>query len=84
MGLWASVLAWGQRATIINKCRELIVMMDQAPYDFIRNHRPRDLKVFMQFKHRTFNATDTLYFIEFFKTFYEKHNSLEESFLQGH
>ncbi|GAL87052.1 hypothetical protein MYP_4282 [Sporocytophaga myxococcoides] len=84
MGLWASVLAWGQRTTIISKCRELIVLMDQAPYDFIKNHKPLDLKVFTQFKHRTFNATDTLYFIEFFKTFYEKHESLEEAFLRGH
>lgn len=84
MGLWASVLAWGQRVTIINKCKELISLMDNAPYDFIINHQPRDLKVFLQFRHRTFNATDTLYFIEFFKTFYAKHESLEEAFLQGH
>ncbi|HET9053756.1 MAG TPA: TIGR02757 family protein, partial [Cyclobacteriaceae bacterium] len=32
------------------------------------------------FKHRTFNATDTLYFIEFLKSFYQKHTSLEEAF----
>jgi hypothetical protein len=31
MGLWASVLAWGQRVTIINKCHELIKLMDGAP-----------------------------------------------------
>jgi hypothetical protein len=28
MGFWASILAWGQRKTIINKCKELIVLMD--------------------------------------------------------
>ena len=67
MGLWASVLAWGQRVTIINKCRELIRLMDGAPYDFIMNHEETDLKNLLRFKHRTFNDTDTLYFIAFFR-----------------
>ena len=35
MGFWAATLAWGQRVTIINKCKELIALMDGAPYDFI-------------------------------------------------
>jgi uncharacterized protein (TIGR02757 family) len=81
-GLWASVLAWGQRKTIINKCWELITLMDHAPYDFIMNHQEEDLKRFLQFKHRTFNTTDTLYFIAFFKDFYSKYCSLEEAFVQ--
>jgi uncharacterized protein (TIGR02757 family) len=83
MGLWAAVLAWGQRVTIINKCRELIRLMDNAPYDFIVNHKEKDLKGFLKFKHRTFNDTDALYFISFFNQYYKKHNSLEEAFIQG-
>ncbi len=82
-GLWASVLAWGQRVTIINKCNELFKMMDNTPYDFIVNHKESDLKVFETFKHRTFNATDTLYFIEYFKWYYSKHESLEDAFTIG-
>jgi len=81
-GFWAAVLAWGQRVTIINKCKELFAMMDDAPHDFILNHSEDDLKVFERFKHRTFNATDTLYFIEFLKQFYQEHESLEEAFFQ--
>ncbi|MFA6945998.1 MAG: TIGR02757 family protein [Pedobacter sp.] len=80
MGFWASILAWGQRKTIINKCKELICLMDGAPYDFICNHQETDLKRFINFKHRTFNDTDTLYFIEFFKQHYSNHNSLESAF----
>jgi len=79
-GFWAAVLAWGQRITIINKCRELFAMMDNAPYDFIKNHSEDDLKPLVRFKHRTFNATDTLYFIEVLKHFYQKFDSLEEAF----
>lgn len=54
MGFIAAVLAWGQRKTIINKCRELIERMDNAPHDFVVNHRDTDLKKLLGFKHRTF------------------------------
>ncbi|MFM6954233.1 MAG: TIGR02757 family protein [Sphingobacteriaceae bacterium] len=80
MGFWAAVLAWGQRKTIINKCRELIQLLDGSPYDFIYHHQDSDLKRLLGFKHRTFNATDTLYFIEFFKQHYQQHQSLESAF----
>ncbi|MDN3203418.1 TIGR02757 family protein [Algoriphagus sediminis] len=78
---FAAVLAWGQRKTIINKCHELFELMDNAPHDFLINHQDSDLKVFLNFKHRTFNATDTLYFIEFLSKFYKEHSSMEEAFL---
>ncbi|MGZ3874739.1 MAG: TIGR02757 family protein, partial [Mucilaginibacter sp.] len=81
IGLWAAVLAWGQRVTIINKCRELITLMDGAPYDFIINHEEPDLKKLLHFKHRTFNDIDTLYFIAFFRHHYENHESLESAFI---
>lgn len=81
MGFWAATLAWGQRVTIIRKCRELIALMDDAPYDFIINHQEPDLKKLLSFKHRTFNDIDTLYFISFFRQHYEKFDSLEDAFL---
>ncbi|TFF33776.1 TIGR02757 family protein [Mucilaginibacter psychrotolerans] len=81
MGFWAATLAWGQRVTIINKCKELIMLMDGAPYDFIINHEEPDLKKLLNFKHRTFNDIDTLYFISFFRHHYERHQSLEEAFM---
>lgn len=81
MGFWAATLAWGQRVTIIRKCRELIALMDGAPYDFIINHQEPDLKKLLSFKHRTFNDIDTLYFISFFRQHYEIYNSLEDAFL---
>jgi uncharacterized protein (TIGR02757 family) len=80
MGFWAATLAWGQRVTIINKCRELITLMDGAPYDFIINHQETDLKKLLHFKHRTFNDIDTLYFISFFRHHYERNESLESAF----
>ncbi|WP_099371442.1 TIGR02757 family protein [Sphingobacterium sp. 1.A.5] len=82
MGFFASILAWGQRKTIINKCNELIERMDGSPYDFIVNHGDEDLKNMLGFKHRTFNDTDLLYFISFFKYHYTHFTSLEDAFLQ--
>jgi len=80
MGFWVSMLAWGQRKTIISKAHELIDFMDGVPHEFILHHQESDLKRFEKFKHRTFNATDALYFISFFKRHYQAHNSLEDAF----
>jgi uncharacterized protein (TIGR02757 family) len=79
-GLFASVLAWGQRVTIIRKCQELLQYMDNDPHQFILHHSEQDLKPLEKFKHRTFNATDTLYFVEFLKWYYMHHSSLEHAF----
>lgn len=79
--LFAAIFAWGQRTTIINKSNELMALMDNAPHEFLLQHRPKDLKRFEGFKHRTFNYTDTLYFIEFLSSLYRAGFNLEEAFL---
>lgn len=80
MGFWVAMLAWGQRKTIINKAQELIQLMDGAPHDFILQHREKDRKKFLSFKHRTFQVTDTLYFLEFLQHYYRRQESLEDAF----
>ena len=81
MGFWTAMLSWGQRKTIINKSQELVSLMDNDPYDFIMNHKEADLERLLSFKHRTFNSTDTLYFIHFFRKYYGMHESLEDGFI---
>lgn len=81
MGFFAAILAWGQRKTIIAKCRELAARMDNSPFEFVRNHRETDLKSLLGFKHRTFNDTDLLYFVAFFHQHYSEFNSFEDAFL---
>lgn len=83
-GFFAATLAWGQRVTVINKCKELLLLMDNAPHDFLVHHTCSDLKAFEKFKHRTFNATDALYFVESLSQYYKKHDSLEQAFLSNH
>ncbi|MBZ5857487.1 TIGR02757 family protein [Flavihumibacter profundi] len=82
-GLFAAVFAWGNRTTIINKSRELMALMDNRPLDFILHHSNKDLRRLLSFKHRTFNATDLLYFIEFLQRHYQQSSSLEKAFLKG-
>lgn len=79
-GFFASIFAWGIRKTIINKCRTLMQLMDNAPYDFCLNHADSDLKRLEKFCHRTFNDTDLLYFISFLKFHYSNNCSLESAF----
>lgn len=83
MGLFAAIFAWGQRVTIINKCKELIERMDGKPHEFITHHTDKDLKRLIGFKHRTFNDTDLLYFVHFLNHWYKKHPSLETAFSGG-
>lgn len=78
---FAAILAWGQRKTIINKCNELFLRMDNQPYAFMLNHSDNDLKGLLGFKHRTFNDTDLLYFVLFFKHHYLQSDTLETAFL---
>ncbi|MEO7394579.1 MAG: DUF2400 family protein, partial [Chitinophagaceae bacterium] len=66
-GFFAAIFSWGNRTTIIQKSNELMELMGNSPYDFCLNHTNSDLKKLLNFKHRTFNTTDLLYFIEFFK-----------------
>lgn len=79
--LFAATLAWGNRTTIINNCRRLMAWMDNAPHQFILHHKEADRKRFLAFAHRTFNATDLLYFIEVLQEHYKQHDSLEDAFV---
>ena len=78
-GFFAAIFAWGNRKTIINKCNELMLLMDNAPYQFISQHEEKELKRFLSFKHRTFNATDLLHFIRVLRHHYENDNSIDTS-----
>ena len=80
---FAAVFAWGNRTTIINKSNDLLSRMDNAPYEFCMNHSQKELKKIIGFVHRTFNDTDALYCIEFFKHHFSNHQSLETAFFQN-
>ena len=81
---FAAIFAWGNRATIIQKCKELLTRMDNAPFEFCTQHQAKDLKKLAGFAHRTFNDIDLLYCMAFFKQHYTTQKSLETAFFKDH
>jgi uncharacterized protein (TIGR02757 family) len=80
-GFLTALIAWGNRTTIIQNATQIVDAMDKSPYQFILQHEEKDLKRFINIKHRTFNATDLLYLIHFLKYHYSSYSSLESAFL---
>ncbi len=82
-GFFAAIFAWGNRTTIINKSRQLMELMGMQPYRFCLSLEKEKIERLLSFKHRTFNSTDLLYFIEFFHFHYSQHDSLETAFTRN-
>lgn len=76
----SATIAWGQRKTIINNSNRLIEWMDNDPFNFIINAQEKDYKFFYEFKHRTFNGNDCVFFLKSLKNIYLNHNGLENIF----
>jgi uncharacterized protein (TIGR02757 family) len=79
-GFLVATIAWGNRKSIINNGNILMNLLDNSPYDFIINHKSKDLNRFHGFVHRTFNSTDLKYFIKSLKNIYSKHGGMEKIF----
>jgi len=79
-GFLAATIAWGQRPTIIKNANKLMDWMDQAPYDFILNAEASDFEAFAEFKHRTFNGEDAIFFMKALQNIYKNHGGLETVF----
>jgi uncharacterized protein (TIGR02757 family) len=79
-GFLAATIAWGQRITIINNANKLMKLMGNNPHEFILNAKPKDIKRFENFKHRTFNGIDAVFFIQSLQNIYKQHNGLQGAF----
>jgi len=80
---FAATFSWGNRTTILQKTTELMALMDNSPWAFCLQAGRPAIKKLLTFKHRTFNPTDLLYFVEFIKYHYSKHKSLESAFTKS-
>lgn len=83
IGFWVAMLSWGRRSSIVASGLKLLDLMDGRPHHFVMNYKASDLKRFESFVHRTFQATDALYFLHWFRWFYSQHDSLESAFTGG-
>ena len=83
-GFMAATLAWGQRPTIIQNSMNLIRLMKNDPLNFLLTSPEEEWDVFLNFKHRTFNGTDCIYFLKALKNIYQNHGGLEQVFTLGY
>lgn len=91
-------LAWGQRKTIISKSFQLMRLMQNHPYEFIRHMVPEDEKELSGFCHRTFNGIDNICFMrslkdilvyygslqQLFEGLYEEHQNIRDTLIHFH
>jgi uncharacterized protein (TIGR02757 family) len=80
----AATIAWGNRKSIIHNAQKLLGLMGGSPYEFIVNATPNDFIPFERFVHRTFNGTDTIYFLTALQHIYKSHCGLEAVFTEGY
>lgn len=83
-GFLAASIAWGQRQTIIKNAFRLMEMMDNDPHSFLMNTSEDEWIYFLDFKHRTFNGNDCLFFLRSLKNIYQNHGGLENVFSLGY
>ncbi|MBA6153612.1 TIGR02757 family protein [Gelidibacter maritimus] len=79
-GFLTATISWGNRKSIINNANKMMALLDQSPFDFIKNHQPSDLQKLRPFVHRTFNEDDFIQFVKSLNHIYENHDGLEAVF----
>jgi uncharacterized protein (TIGR02757 family) len=79
-GFLAATIAWGQRSTIITNMNRLLNKMNNTPYEFITEADDDDLRILSDFKHRTFNGEDCIFFMKSLQNIYKNHGGLGSVF----
>lgn len=73
-----STIAWGNRKSIIKSGEKLLQIMQNSPYEFIKNYN-EELSKDTQFVHRTFNVNDLDFFFRSLQSIYNN-GGLEKAF----
>ena len=79
-GFLTSIISWGNRKSIINNAKKMMNLLDNSPYDFIKNCKDSEIKK-LEFIHRTFNSVDFQFFLHSLKNIYTQNESMEDVFL---
>nr|WP_282043023.1 TIGR02757 family protein [Winogradskyella flava] len=79
-GFLTATIAWGNRKSIINNAKRMMILLDHSPFEFVMQHQDSDLEALQPFVHRTFNGDDFMQFIKSLKHIYAEHDGLEAVF----
>lgn len=81
IGLYAALLAWGQRKTVLSKMADLCERMRYQPYRFVREFDDeRDAARLEGFKHRTFQPRDAFWLTHNLGVLLRDHGTIERLF----
>lgn len=81
MGLFAALLAWGRRDTLLRKLAELAERMGHRPHAFVTGFDPaRDAARLAGFKHRTFRPDDAVALVRALQAALARYGSVEGVF----
>lgn len=75
-----ATIAWGNRKSIIKNAKRMMLLLDNAPSDFIINAEESDIQNIEKFVHRTFQPSDFSFFLLSLQNIYKNHNGLEVVF----
>jgi uncharacterized protein (TIGR02757 family) len=78
VGFLISIIAWGNRKSIVKSGERLLEIMEQNPFEFIKTYNSVNLK-HSSFVHRTFNVTDLDFYFRSIQNIY-KTGTLESAF----
>jgi uncharacterized protein (TIGR02757 family) len=79
IGFLVAIIAWGNRKSIIKNGWKLVEIMENQPFEFIKNYKTETLKN-SNFVHRTFNVDDLDFFFRAISNIYEKKGGMENAF----
>lgn len=83
IGLYAALLAWGRRATVLDKMADLCERMRYEPYAFVRGFESeRDASRLEGFKHRTFQPRDAFWLTHNLGLLLRRFETVEELFVR--
>jgi uncharacterized protein (TIGR02757 family) len=82
-GFISASLAWGQRPVIIRNANLLLESMPDGPHEFLMTAYDFQVESFDEFKHRTFNGTDCIFFLKSLQNIYRNHGGLMGVFYEG-
>ncbi|WP_107038257.1 TIGR02757 family protein [Brumimicrobium mesophilum] len=79
IGFIVALIAWGKRKMIIDNGNKLIDLMENSPFEYVKNYETGMLSE-KAFVHRTFNTQDLDFILRALKNCYAKNDSLEAWF----
>ena len=81
IGFMTAIISWGRRKSIINSADKMFSNFSDQPVDDLVDFTDKDIRD-IYWSHRTFLSLDGWQFLQSFRDYYQKNNSLEKLFIK--